>query len=86
MRRTGLCTADTWDNVRAYATVPSVREILVLAAARISAQLIRCLPDGNWPPDREPVEDGGLLRLDSIGMEVGPRNGFEGTYLMEGAG
>ncbi len=46
--------SDTWDNVWAYTTIPSVREIVVVHATRVEAELLRRGADGRWPaqPDR----------------------------------
>ncbi len=44
--------AETWANVWAYTTVPSVLEILVLRTVSIGADLLRRRPDGSWPRER----------------------------------
>lgn len=61
--------ADTWRNVWAYATIPSVREILVLRTVTMRADLLRRGEDGNWPQSPEVVTEGDLV-LDSIGFRV----------------
>ncbi|MGH7462408.1 MAG: Uma2 family endonuclease, partial [Longimicrobiales bacterium] len=33
--------ADTWDNVRAYTTIPSVREIAIVHSTRVLAEVLR---------------------------------------------
>jgi Uma2 family endonuclease len=48
-------TSDTWDNVWAYATIPSVREIVVVHSTRVLAELLRRGPDGHWPEEPEKV-------------------------------
>ncbi len=55
---------DTWANVWAYTSIPSVQEILVLRSDRIEAELLRRLPDGAWPERPEVVR--GELMLKSI--------------------
>ncbi|MCI0467793.1 MAG: Uma2 family endonuclease [Beijerinckiaceae bacterium] len=62
--------AETWANVFAYTTIPSVKEILVLKTDKIGAGLLRRAPDGTWP--REPLwlEGGGQLTLESVGFSV----------------
>lgn len=61
--------ADTWNNVWAYTTIPSVQEILILRSDRIAADLLRRLPNQAWPD--EPVSHaGGALALESIGFET----------------
>jgi Uma2 family endonuclease len=47
---------DTRDNIRAYATLPTVREMAVLSSTRVRAEVHRRLPDGSWAPDPEIVK------------------------------
>jgi Uma2 family endonuclease len=61
--------AETWSNVWAYTTIPSVREILVVRSDVIGADLLRRLPDGNWPERPLTITDGDLV-LESIGFSV----------------
>jgi len=61
--------AKTWTNVWAYTSIPSVREILVLRAERIAAELLRRSPQGEWP-DRPIAIAEGELALESIGFRV----------------
>lgn len=60
--------AETWANVWTYTTIPSVREILVLHAVTMRAELLRRDPAGNWPPEPALVTEGQDLLLDSIGF------------------
>ena len=62
--------AETWANVWAYTTIPSVREILIVKAASIGAELLRRNTDGTWPQRPATIESGELT-LDSIGFRVG---------------
>ena len=61
--------ADTWSNVWAYTSIPSVREILVLESTRVAAELLRRDSDGAWPEQPERVGAGELL-LASIDFRV----------------
>ncbi len=61
--------AETWTNIWAYMTIPSVREILVLRSTSIGAEVLRRAPDGTWP-DRPIVVTDGVLVLESIGFRV----------------
>jgi Uma2 family endonuclease len=61
--------AKTWTNVWAYTSIPSVREILVLRADRIAAELLRRSPQGEWP-DRPMAITEGDLALVSIGFRL----------------
>jgi Uma2 family endonuclease len=72
---------DTWDNVWAYTTIPSVREIVVVHSTRVLAEVLRRGSDGHWPeePERIGVED--TLRLDSIGFACLMRDVYAQTHL-----
>jgi len=61
--------AETWTNVWAYTTIPSVREILVLRSDRIAAELLRRSPAGDWPERPMSIAEGELV-LESIGFRV----------------
>lgn len=62
--------AETWANVWAYATIPSVQEMLVVRSIEIGAELLRRLPDGGWPADFERIASSGdRVRLDSVDAE-----------------
>ena len=61
---------ETWENVWAYTTIPSVTEILVISSTAIAAELLRRGPDGSWPAQAEPIGPGETLRLASIGFEL----------------
>ena len=72
--------AETWANVWAYTTIPSVQEIVVLKTVSIGAELLRRRPDGAWP--REPdVLTKGELALDSIGLRVSLVELYRATRL-----
>lgn len=61
--------ADTWNNVWAYTTIPTVQEILILRSDRIAADLLRKLPNQAWPDEPVSFTDGTLI-LESIGFDV----------------
>ena len=61
--------AETWANVWAYTTIPSVQEILVLKTVSIGAELLRRGPDGSWPSQPLSIETGDLT-LESIGFSM----------------
>jgi Uma2 family endonuclease len=62
--------AITRANVWAYRTIASAREIVLIHSTRILAELLRRDADGEWPSEPQIVEDGGELRLNSIGFTV----------------
>ena len=59
--------AETWANVWAYTTIPSLQEILILRSSSVRAELLRRRPDGSWPEQPETISDG-MLELESIGF------------------
>ena len=61
--------AKTWTSVLAYTSIPSVREILVLRADRMTAELLQRSPQGEWP-DRPLVITEGELMLEGSGFRV----------------
>ena len=72
---------DTRDNVRAYATLPSVREIAVLHSTRILAEVHRRGPDGVWAADPEWVGPGERLFLAGVGLDRAIEDAYTGTWL-----
>ena len=72
--------AETWTNVWAYTTIPSVQEILVVRSATIGAELLRRGTDGNWPEQAEQLTEG-LLELDSIGFKTALTDLYRTTRL-----
>lgn len=71
---------ETWTNVWAYTTIPSVQEILVLWTTMVGADLLRRSPDGSWPREPEIVADGDLV-LESIGFRTPLAGLYRGTRL-----
>jgi Uma2 family endonuclease len=72
--------AETWTNVWAYTTIPSIKEILVLNSAKIGAELLRRAEDGSWPPGPLSIETGELT-LESIGFSMPLAAAYRTTRL-----
>jgi Uma2 family endonuclease len=72
---------ETWNNVWAYTTIPSVREIVVVHTMRVLAELLRRGADGHWPEEPEEIGPDGTLRLDSIGFTCRLREVYAQTHL-----
>ncbi|WP_342446962.1 Uma2 family endonuclease [Methylocapsa acidiphila] len=72
--------AEIWANVWAYATLPSVQEILVFSTASIGAELLRRNPDGSWPSEPLMIETGDVT-LESIGFSFPLVAAYRTTYL-----
>ena len=57
---------DTWRNVWSYASIPSMRDILVVRSLEIGADLISRREDGSWPEDFTAVSSRvGLASIDA---------------------
>jgi Uma2 family endonuclease len=61
---------------RAYGTIPSVREILVIGTASIGVQLLRRAADGSWPEVPLAIEVGAL----GPGEHRVPRSGCRAVF------
>jgi Uma2 family endonuclease len=75
---------ETWTNVWAYTTIPTVQEVLVVRSDVIGAQLLRRAPDGTWPAVPAPI-DSGALDLQSISFNVDLKALYAGTWLIDHA-
>ena len=69
-------------NVRAYRTVETVTEIVVLRSTAIAAEILRRGQNGAWPRHPELVDAEGTLRLDSIGFAAPLRDAYRTTALI----
>jgi Uma2 family endonuclease len=75
---------ETWANVFAYTTIPSVREILVLDTVKIAAEFLRWSPDGTWPKQPTVIE-AGEETLESIGVSFPLASAYRTTRLHPGS-
>jgi Uma2 family endonuclease len=73
--------ADTRDNVWAYATIPSVQEIVIVHSTQITAELLRRRQDRSWPEEPEEIDREGTLRLESIDLTCALREAYARTHL-----
>lgn len=73
---------DTRDNVWAYATLPSVREIAVLHVTRVLAEVHRRDAAGAWRPDPEYSGPGERLRLASVDLDCAVEDAYRSTWLL----
>jgi Uma2 family endonuclease len=73
--------SDTWDNVWAYTTIPSVREIVLVHSTRVLAELLRRGADGHWPGRPEEIGAGGTLHLESMSVAFPLRDAYAQTHL-----
>ena len=73
--------SETRANVRAYATIPTVAEIVILRSTSIAAEVLRRAADGSWPEQPEIIGADGELRIESIGFAEPLRSAYRGAGL-----
>ncbi|QYU67545.1 hypothetical protein J4558_21955 [Leptolyngbya sp. 15MV] len=61
--------AAVWNNLWAYASLPALREVLILHADTIRAELWRRDKHGHWPAESEMISNGDV-HLTSIGFRA----------------
>jgi Uma2 family endonuclease len=76
--------SETRENVWAYATIPSVREILLVRSTDMGAELLRRNDDSSWPEQPELIGGAGELRLDAIDFRTPLGAFYEETHLRGG--
>lgn len=57
---------DTRDNVWAYMTIPSVRQILLLHSLAIRGEMLERTPGGAWPEEAIPLTPDDTVRIEAI--------------------
>jgi Uma2 family endonuclease len=72
---------ETWANIWAYTTMPSVVEILVVSSTKLEAELLRRRDDGSWPEIPERIGSDGDLRLESVDFTVALKDIYRTTAL-----
>ena len=73
---------ETWESIRALASVPSLKEILVVDSEKRWAEIFRREADGGWPQHGQSrLEGDGTIDLESIGVSFTLDDVYEGTHL-----
>lgn len=73
--------ADTYENIRAYATIPSIEELIVVHSTRIEIELLVKGVHNIWPANATTLRAGDALVLPSIGLTLPLTQVYEGTGL-----
>lgn len=60
---------DTRANVWVYMTMPSVRQILLLASTAVRGEMFQRRDDGTWPEEAQGLAAGDTVRVEPIGFE-----------------
>ncbi len=79
-------TDETWANVWAYTTIPSVSEIVVISSTAVAAQLLVRAADASWPEQATPIGPGDDLVLPSIGFRKPLSAAYRTTVLADQQG
>jgi Uma2 family endonuclease len=74
------------ENVWAYMTIPTVREILLIRSTRIAGELIRRGADGSWPSNPQPIGADAALFLASLDFSCPLAAIYENTHLAPAGG
>ena len=72
---------ETWESIRACASIPSVAEILVVDSEQARAEIFTKDALGAWPEPGVIVGAGGIVRLASLGLEMTMEEIDEGLAL-----
>ena len=73
--------AETRENVWAYATIPTLREILLVRSTAIAAELLRRRADGSWPEQPQFLASEAAVELDGIGFRTPLAAFYDDTHL-----
>ena len=76
---------DTSNNMLAYATIPSVVEVLVVDSTQRAVQHLYRDADGNWPYAATSVGEAETITLSSIGLSLTMAEIYAGTSLAASA-
>lgn len=72
---------ETWESIRAIASVPSLIEILVVDSEHVHVVVLRREADGGWPVSGQVEATNGSVHLSSIGLELPLDEIYRGTHL-----
>lgn len=72
---------DTSSNVIAYSSIPSVTEVLIVSSTSRAIEHLYRNPDGSWPENPVPVDEGDTFTLSSIGLTLTMAEVYAGTSL-----
>jgi Uma2 family endonuclease len=72
----------TWANVWAYASVPTIKDIVILSSWSIEAQVLSRDSAGNWPDRATVLGAGDALALPSIDLALPLAAAYAKTYLV----
>ena len=71
----------TRENMMAYATIPSVQELIVIHSTRVLAEVLVRASDGSWPADPVYFGPGESLPISTAGVVCPLEAVYAGTWL-----
>ena len=71
----------TWEAINACATIPALREILVIHSERVHARIYRRDETGAWPKTGIRVKAGEMVELREIGLHFPLNQAYSKTHL-----
>ena len=74
--------ADTYENIRAYATLPSIAELVVVHSTRMEVELLRKGAGSVWPANATVFGAGKAVELSSVAMTLAVDEIYAGTHLV----
>ncbi|MDZ4843849.1 MAG: Uma2 family endonuclease [Hyphomicrobium aestuarii] len=72
---------DTYENIRAYATLPTVKELVVVHSTRMQVEHLRRGEDGTWPANPTMIGAGGSIHFSCIDLTVPIESVYRRTHL-----
>lgn len=73
---------ETWESIRACATIPSLAEIMILDSERVAVEIYRKLPAGGWSSEPDEKASSGSITLTSIEASLDLSEIYAGTHLL----
>jgi Uma2 family endonuclease len=75
---------ETRENVWAYLSIPSVRQVLLVRSTEIAAELLARQTDGSWPANPDAIDPAGNVSLGAIDFAAPLIEFYRGTHLARG--
>ena len=75
---------ESWESIRSCATVPSVKEIVVVDSEKLHIEIYRKDGQGHWPAAAEQIDVDSVLLLTSLDAQFAARDVYANTYLLAG--
>ncbi len=73
---------ETWESIRACATIPSLAEIMIVDSERVAVEIYRKLPAGGWSSEPDEKASSGSITLTSIEASLDLSEIYAGTHLL----